>query len=244
MEDGKTIMVAPCWLDEPSRIERNLKWLRYHLNIREELGFDQIVLFDNCSQEENIRQVVIDPRVNIFRALEHLPRTGIWEYPYCWRMMKYVQDMVAERGIVTFTKKDLFPVKKVIFLDTDFYVLTPKFAKYIANLGHGYTSFWCPKYGFPEAALNVLCEDAFSRFLHLPIPSPTYYNGKHMEWILPFTQVNKDFVGDRYGEGCEIQREEMDWYGQWNTGCADMIYDLKSIKDQMDVKTDGIQTQT
>lgn len=221
-----TILFSLCWLGEPWRIERNLKWLEFNRKLKTELGYDKIVFVDNASTFSDLALLKGDvynsnfellqqggSDLDIYRFEEHIPRTGIWEYPYCWRGVDFLKQ------IITHYKAD-----KVIGLDTDFYILTPKLADYVRNLDAGWTSFFNHKYGFPEAAIHVLCKDSIDRLMNFPIPSYTHYNNQHMEWLLPFTQVLKtEFTGDRYGETVTQQTPEMDYYGQWQPG-VDLIF--------------------
>lgn len=230
------ILFSLCYLNDPGRLERNLKWIDYNLKIKDQLGFDKIVLVDNASDIEELKKLegairnqsgdiiyrgAKENDVTIYRFDNHIPRTGVWEYPYCWRGLEFAQMLVRDMQI-----------NKVLFIDSDFYVLTPKLANYIKNLETGWVSWFCHKYGFPEAAMHILCKDTFNKLLAFPIPSYTHYNNQHMEWLLPFTQVHKEgFIGGRQGEGCEPQNPDHDFYGQWNTGCPDMEFDLGAKKE-------------
>jgi hypothetical protein len=211
-------MFSLCWIPDEGRLIRHQKWLSHHLALKAQLGFDKIVFTDNASDFAYLRQIE-HPDLEIKRFPEFIGRTGIHEYPYCWRGLSWVKDhLVANPS-----------VDKIIFLDTDFYVLTPKLADYIKGLNTGWTSFRCKKYGFPEAAMHVLCRDSFNLLKDIPIPSYTHYNGRNMEDILRFTKINEPhlFKGDRYGEGREQQTADMDYYGQWDHTCPTMVFDMK-----------------
>ncbi len=228
------VLFSLCWLGDEHRVKRNLAYLEYYRKLKTELGYDKIIFLDNASPMENLEKlggtvVSTDGKVImhdnpgsdllILRFDEHLARTGIWQYPYCWRALEFVKTLIPR-----------YELDKILFIDTDFYVLSSKLAEYIKNLDSGWVSFRCPKYGFPEAALHILCKDAFEHLNNFPIPSPTHYNDQGMEWLLPFTLVHeagKPFKGGRYGEGTNPQTPDMDYYGQWHPGCPKMVYNLK-----------------
>lgn len=230
---SKAVLFSLCWLGEPWRIDRYTKWLSFNLGIQKELGFDEIILLDNASSFEDLRklggriysadtgellEVISDLPIKIYRFTEFIARTGIWEYPYCWRGLEYIQKHIISPE-----------VDKIICIDSDFYVLTHKMTDYIRNLNTGWVSFFNHKYGFPEAAIHILCKDNYNLALNFPIPSYTFYNNKHMEWLLPFTLIHKTgFKGDRYGEGGLPQLLDYDYYGQWSANCPDMLFDLAS----------------
>ena len=66
-------------------------------------------------------------------------------------------------------------------------------------------TFWCPRWQFPESALQLISGraiDALGKY-HLvgkKVWSEDRGPSGFAEHILPFTEVNKSFVGDRYGE--------------------------------------------
>lgn len=233
-----TILFSLCWLGEPWRVSRYEKWIKFQLSIQKELGFDRIILVDNASDVELLKTlkgniysadngnvIHLEPNsiIDIYRYEEHIPRTGIWEYPYCWRGVEWLQNFIKNSN-----------PSKIIALDSDFYILTSKLADYVRDLDSGWISFHCKKYGFPEAAMHILCRDSVDRLLNLPIPSYTYYNNQHMEHLLNFTHVWKDtFIGDRHGETLEKQKPEWDWYGQWTDGCPDMVFNLKGNNNEI-----------
>lgn len=225
------ILFSLCWLGEPWRLERNLKWLEFQRSIKNELGYNKIIFVDNASNIEDLKKLngniynsnfeliykADNDLLDIYRFDEHLTRTGVWEYSYCWRGLDFVKTLIKK-----------YNPEKIIFLDTDYYVLSSKLANYIKTLDSGWVTFWCNKYNFPEAALHILCKDTFDKLLNLDIPSWTYYNGKHMEFILPFTTIHKDvFKGDRYGEGSLPQTDDMDYYGQFFPGSVELKFNYE-----------------
>ncbi len=211
------ILFTLCWLGEPWRVDRYKSWIDYNRNIKSSLGWDKIILIDNASDLEVLKSLggtILDEKYNviyqgsddlhIIRCEEHLPRTGNKQYPYCWRGLHMLKDIINK-----------YQATKVLGIDSDFYVLSPRLADYIKNLASGWVSFFCHKYNFPEAGLWVLCSDAFNTLFNFNIPSYTHYNNRAMEKLLPFTYVNKtEFIGDRYGEDARQQTPDMDYYGQ------------------------------
>ncbi len=223
----KTLLVSFCWLDEPDRIIRNLNWLKYIKNLQSDLGFTRIALLDNASSKDNLE--LLRPRIHneagelkfmfmepgvldVYRFDTHLPRMGNLEYPFCWRGLKYIKRFLKEYD-------------KIVFMDTDFYVLSPKLAEFIKGLNTGWTTFYSQYYDFPECSCWVLCKDSFYLLDEFPIPTYTCYNGTPMEDLLPFTNIVTEFRGDRYGEFAnKCIRLDADYYAQWEVGCPEMIF--------------------
>ena len=191
-----------------NRLERNIKYVKYYAKLKEELGFDEIVLFDNASNEENIKkfiEAVKDEPIQVVLcgSREHLARKGGYDYPYCWRGLHFMRDLIVK-----------FQYKKIITIDSDGFVLSKKLSKYVKDASSGWEAFWCQKYNFPEAAFHILNADAMGYFMGYTCTPWERLNGQVMELALPFTKVNKEFVCDRFGEDRAPQSPVMDWYGQ------------------------------
>jgi len=221
------ILFSLCWLDEPGRLERNLKWLSYYRNIKSDLGYDQIILVDNASDIEELKKLkghIIDAETRkvlhtelgtdlyIYRYGTHLPRISIWDIPYCWRGLEFMKTLLPK-------------VDKILAIDTDCYVLTKKFATFLKDQNTGWVAPWCEKYGFPETSLFVLSKDSFHLLENFPIPSYNHYATASFETWIPFTDVLKTFKGSRYGETGETQLPEYDYYCQWGIHLPELVYE-------------------
>ncbi|MFA6282202.1 MAG: hypothetical protein WCY05_06870, partial [Candidatus Omnitrophota bacterium] len=90
---------------------------------------------------------------------------------------------------------------KLILCESDAYIIRPRLFSYIKAQAGGWVAFWCPKHKFPESALQVISKDYMARLESL------YEEGEKLwmrevfaEKFLPFTKIEKRFIGDRYGE--------------------------------------------
>jgi hypothetical protein len=212
-----------------NRLERNLKYLNYYWPLRKEFGFQKIVMADNCSSVKSLAylsdlapaslgiqseaqssQLIPDFEIQLFRFEDHLaygttfpqddPRS-YYDYPYCWRGFDFLRRVFGHLNY-----------DRVILIDSDGFVLSPRLAHFMRDIASGWTSFWCKKYGFPEASLQVIDRNSFrSRYFTEPWQS---HVGEIMEWSLPFTEVNRGFNCDRYGETRTPVSPDMDYYGQ------------------------------
>ena len=59
---------------------------------------------------------------------------------------------------------------------------------------------WSPRHRFPETALQVICKDQFENFEKLKDANPSLSFPDLAERLLPFTNVHKQFIGDRYSD--------------------------------------------
>lgn len=206
----KTCIYAPCWLDEGERLQRNIKFLQYYKKLMPLLGADSIHLFDNASSIENINELVkqsgmtLNEDLKITRFAIHMPRTGMLEYPYCWRVLRQSGIDLPEAGY-----------EKLIHIDTDLFILKQSVIDYINACNTGWVAFWDEVNRFPEAAFTVLNKDAFPLYKQAGnIESVYNKNNVLMEKALPYTHIEKGFHGGRFAErGLPID-STMDFIGQ------------------------------
>lgn len=206
----KTCLYTLSYLDGLSpcggaRLDRNIKYVDYYKKIKEELGFDHFVFADNASSLENVYKFKnsIGLTDTVFhRFQEHLPRGAAYSYPYCWRGLNFIR-LLIEDGY-----------EKIIYIDSDGFILNSNLSEYVNQCDSGWEAFWCQKYQFPESAFHILNKDAFGIFDEYTKYGWKQLNGKMMETSLPFTLVNRDFNTDRFGENRTPQNDKMDFYGQ------------------------------
>ncbi len=212
----KTALFTPCFLEGKDaigndRLARNLEYVSYYSKISEDMGIDSIVLYDNASPmdlvgrfEREIPYAIGNSEVDFqfFREPERLYGGGGYNYPYCWRALYFLKDLI-DLGF-----------QKFLIIDSDGYVLSPRLAKHIKNLNTGWEALWCKKWQFPDASIQILCEDTFNVYNDFTKGPWLDHNGKCMETSLPFTKINKDFDCDRYGEDRALVTSHTDFYGQ------------------------------
>lgn len=205
MSKNKTLLVAPMYLDEGDRYERNVKWLNYVIPLQEKLGFNSILLLDNRSVRLNefLRQMPKTNFIKVYKFDEHLSRTAHTEYPYWYRAFGYAARYARENAY-----------SKIIHIDTDVYLLNDKICEFVKNIDSGWNTFWCPRHNFPESTFQVIGFDQLEKFEAFMSKNPIHYYGHDAENLLPFTHIHKQFKGDRYGEIRASQTSDMDYYCQ------------------------------
>lgn len=193
----KTALAAPCFLDGMDaqgndRLVRNIRYVRYYTAIRGVLGFDSIHLFDNNSSSSRIWELHHATRntdLSVHSFSSHLMRgPKPHDYPYCWRALYALQDLIA-RGY-----------EKIIFIDSDAFVLSRVFAEFLRDCKTGWQAPWCPLLNTPETSIFVLCEDTYPLFQNYTKRPWENRVGDLMEGSLPITHVRKEFNVQRFGE--------------------------------------------
>ena len=177
---------------------RNQRWLDHYRQI----PFDDSRLFmiddgsfytpaaeqiQCVSDTEDLRQ--IDAHALIVRFGNRLGRSGAVSYPGWWR--SFLHSVSIAR---------MLDAKKIIHVESDAFILSPRLLDYIEQLQQGWTALWTAHFGMPETAIQIICEDQYDKLEALRKRRVSEFEGVQAEDILPFTEVNKQFIGDRYGE--------------------------------------------
>ena len=108
-----------------------------------------------------------------------------------------------------------YDYEKIVHIESDAYLISRRVFDYIDGLKSGWTAFWAPKYYFPESSLQVICKDQFGifeEFVDCGYQKLSTYG--LAEKIIPFTHVEKKFLGDRYGETVRDQFKGLDYFCQ------------------------------
>lgn len=195
MSQLRTCLVTPCFLDGEdalgnNRLARNLRYMEYYAGLREELGFREMIFLDNASSMESITEFTARRKPNVFLRLfkESLTRgPGVHDYPYCWRALWHIRELLDSYD-------------KIIFIDSDCFVLTKRMAEFIKNCNSGWQTFWNEAGGHPESTIWVLSWDTFGQFDLYTRGNWQDKVGTWMEKDLPFTALDKTFRCSRFGE--------------------------------------------
>ena len=197
----------------PARWE---KWLRYYSERKSLFGAERVFLIDDGSVPEHVPSGVAVISADLplpdtlpagpvmFRFDKRYGRSSVLEFPGWWRSFAFSSQIADKYGY-----------SKMIHCESDAYVIGRRMAAYMKNLTTGWTAFWCPMYEFPETNVQVICGEAIGEVRTL------YEDGEalwrclgHAEAVLPFTHVEKSFVGDRYGEKSDDYPADADFVCQ------------------------------
>jgi hypothetical protein len=133
----------------------------------------------------------------------HLGRPSHLNYPGWFRSFMFIPSYVAKYGF-----------KKVIHIEVDAYLTSERIQNYANHIADGWVTFWCPKHNFAEPAIQIIAGSALDNYCQLSkLPYELFIN-KHAEDYLPFTFINKEFIGDRYGEYLPKVPAHADYAGQ------------------------------
>jgi hypothetical protein len=178
------------------------KWLEYYEPRLALFGASRLFLIDDATPRRLIPPgiAVVDAEAPLprelpegavmFRFSRRLGRQSIARFPGWWRSFSFSGE-VARRYHFT----------KIIHLESDAFVVSLRLARHLRGLSAGWTALWCRRWNFPEPAIQVVCRDQFRRLNQVwKSPERCWFGEEFAEHRLPFSTVNKDFRGDRYGE--------------------------------------------
>ena len=91
---------------------------------------------------------------------------------------------------------------KIILIESDAFLISERIQNYVNNLTEGWTTFWCPRHNFAENNIQIMAGTSVQDFIKWRKDTPSYekYKGIYPEFFTPYTNVVKEFKGDRWGE--------------------------------------------
>lgn len=121
-----------------------------------------------------------------------LGRLGCAQFPGWWRSFCHSLNIAKNNGY-----------EKIIHCESDAFVFSQDL-KYemLRKWNKGWHSLWAPKYGFPETAFQVINSDQFEKMeiLANKMQSQNWVDNTIAENLIPFTNVHREWNGDRFGE--------------------------------------------
>jgi tetratricopeptide (TPR) repeat protein len=174
------------------------RWLRA---VRaSELQYDDILLVDDGSpilpdwpdaEMSTDNQADVTPaKLLLYHFRKHLGRNAVFDFPGWYRSFAFAGRYAHAHGY-----------EKVIHVESDTFLIGTRVQQFVSDAVSGWTALWCPRHGFPECAIQVIAGEALQPFAELERTHPhERLIGREFELQLPFDNIEKRFIGDRYGE--------------------------------------------
>ncbi|MGY4829698.1 hypothetical protein ACVNIS_14080 [Sphaerotilaceae bacterium SBD11-9] len=125
----------------------------------------------------------------LLRFNQHLGRLAHDQMHGWWRSFLY--SLVVARAI---------GANKIVHIESDAYILSQRLLDYVTGMKSGWAALWTERFRMPETAIQVICEDQFEKLEAFRQRKQHELDGLMAEKILPFSDVNRSFIGDRYSE--------------------------------------------
>ena len=184
--------------DEAAWRSRQRRWLDHHLALP--LEHDAVFVIDDASPfvpaDPDVR--VLDalpptlsgePRAYFYRFATHEGRIGLTGHRGWWRSFLFSLEIARAYGF-----------ERIVHVESDAFLLTRRIVDRINATADGWTAFWCPQYGVPEPALQVIAHDQFDAMAAVGALGLDALTKALAELTIPFTRIDRGCAGNRYGE--------------------------------------------
>ena len=131
---------------------------------------------------------------------DRLGRRGLSDFPGWVRSFFFAARYAQAHGF-----------DRVVHLESDAFLVSRRIVAWCNGVEDGWQALWCPRYSRPEAGIQVIAGagvEAWRRFAAQPVEAMA---GQVIETTLPFTQVERGFIGDRYTEAAALVPRSADW---------------------------------
>lgn len=173
-----------------------MRWIEYYKDFDPQNT--QFVLIDDASPytPPASQAIVVAPGDELHATLptivrfpDRLGRNNTHSYPGWWRSFLHSVDVAQQIG-----------ADRIIHIESDAFLLSERIYKYIRGCKSGWNVMWASRFNMPETAIQVICNDQFDALRSFQDKSQAELDSDIAEKQLPFTCINKDFIGERYGE--------------------------------------------
>src|SRR4051794_18743119 len=112
---------------------------------------------------------------------------------------------------------------KIIHIEADAFLITDHIVNYFNSVDCGWIALWCRRHNWPESTFQIINSDQFEacrKFFSQPYSAHLGPPYRAPEQLIPFTLINKSFIGDRYGESEDTVPFDADYVSQvkWGRG--------------------------
>jgi hypothetical protein len=184
--------------DEAAWRSRQRRWLDHHLALP--LEHDAVFVIDDASPfvpaDPDVR--VLDalppalpegPRAFFYRFATHEGRIRLTGHRGWWRSFLFSLDIARAYGF-----------ERIVHVESDAFLLSRRIVDRINATTDGWTAYWCPQYGVPEPALQVIAHDQFDAMAAVAARGLDALTVALAELTIPFTRIERGYAGNRYGE--------------------------------------------
>ena len=176
---------------------RYRRWLDAILASR--LSFDQILIVDDGSPAlpdwaDVLPLTFLPPeqpqaQVVLFHFKNNLGRPSVYDYPGWFRSFAFVA-----------TYAQAYQFEKIVHIESDAYLISSRIQEYCNDVEDDWVTFLGPRHDYPETGIQVVAGRGLSLYYDVAAQPYADFAGKPIEVVLPFTKVERGFLGDRYGE--------------------------------------------
>jgi hypothetical protein len=150
----------------------------------------------------------------LFHHRRRVGRHSVGDFPGWYRSYRFAAEY-AER----------FGYERVVHLESDAYLLTRRLQDRVEAIRRGWVALWCPRHRMPEMGIQVIAGRHRRLWLRLcRQPYESWLRGRLHERVIPWSRIERDFVGDRYGEMGGVVPRDADYAAQTLSDLAPEAY--------------------
>ncbi len=124
----------------------------------------------------------------MFHFKENLGRPAVYDYPGWFRSFAFGATYAQAYGF-----------ERIIHIESDAYLISSRIQQYCNEVDDGWVTFLGPRHDYPETGIQVIAGRGLSLFYTVAVQPYEDFAGKPIEVMLPFTKVERTFLGDRFG---------------------------------------------
>ncbi|ROL60861.1 class I SAM-dependent methyltransferase, partial [Bacteroidetes/Chlorobi group bacterium ChocPot_Mid] len=208
-------LFATGYISDVSHFDRYINWIKYYWSKKDLLGTRNLVIIDDGSDIKKISKLKnyvselaipfeiynaeelpdsLIEGINWIRFNKHLGRINLYTNPGWWRSFSFASVLLEK-----------YNYDKVIHLESDTFIISVKLFKFIYEDKSGWTTLWSNYCKFPETCVQIIQKKNIKPLRYVYDNPSLWSKAKTNSWfiaefVLPFTNIVKSFVGDRYGE--------------------------------------------
>jgi len=197
----KSFVFCTAWANSENRWH-NLygRWINYLENSN--LDYDQILMIDDGSpflptwngvaiiNEGNLPEQLPPEKAVIYHFNNNLGHFYT-ESPGWYRSFMFAAEY-AEK----------YKFDRIFHIENDAFLISERIHNYVNGITEGWNTFWCPRHNFAENNIQIIAGSSIQTFIDWKNEKVPYdkYKGTPAEFWTPYTNINKEFYGDRWGE--------------------------------------------
>ncbi len=148
--------------------------------------------------------LVTDASRVLFQFKHNLGRRSVFDFPGWYRSFTFACEYADRNGFT-----------KVVHIESDAFVISERLRDYINAVHDEWLTLWCTLHNFPEITIQIMAGSGLTAYRTFceQVPHEALV-GRPYEAQLPFTKIEKGFIGDRYGERLPYVPVEADFVSQ------------------------------
>ena len=209
---SRTLIFCTCYSDSAQT------WtMRYRLWLNAILGngiaHDHVLIVDDASPvppDWSDTRITGDPNaglsegpVTLFRFDQRLGRQAGNIYPGWSRSFCFAARFARAHGF-----------DKVIHIESDAFIVSAAMERYFNEASDGWIAQWYGLHHMPESAIQIMAGNGLRDYFAFADAPYSESIGIEAEHFMPFTHVEKSFIGSRYGETEDDVPRDADFVAQ------------------------------